>query len=95
MDELRILLSREQIARRVEELGRQITLDCAGEPVIFIGVLKGAAVFLSDLVCARCKWTQPSISLLSRNLRPDILPSAVEESCLDAPDLPKRQLDQQ
>jgi len=50
MDELRILLSREQIARRVEELGRQITLDCAGEPVIFIGVLKGAAVFLSDLV---------------------------------------------
>jgi len=50
MDELRILLSREQIARRVGELGRQITLDCAGEPVIFIGVLKGAAVFLSDLV---------------------------------------------
>src|SRR5438270_6436626 len=50
MDELRILLSREQIARRVEELGRQITLDCAGEPVIFIGVLKGAAMFLSDLV---------------------------------------------
>jgi len=50
MDELRILLSREEIARRVEELGRQITLDCAGEPVIFIGVLKGAAVFLSDLV---------------------------------------------
>jgi hypoxanthine phosphoribosyltransferase len=50
MDELRILLSREQIGRRVEELGRQITVDCAGEPVIFVGVLKGAAVFLSDLV---------------------------------------------
>jgi hypoxanthine phosphoribosyltransferase len=50
MDELRILLSREQIGRRVEELGRQITADCAGEPVMFVGVLKGAAVFLSDLV---------------------------------------------
>ncbi len=50
MDELRILLSREQIAQRVAEMGRQITTDCAGEPVIFVGVLKGAAVFLSDLV---------------------------------------------
>jgi hypoxanthine phosphoribosyltransferase len=50
MDELRILISREQIADRVAELGRQITGDSAGEPLVFVGVLKGAAVFLSDLV---------------------------------------------
>ena len=49
MGKLRLLLSREQIAQRVAEMGRQITTDCGG-PVIFIGVLKGAAVFLSDLV---------------------------------------------
>jgi len=50
IDELRILISREQIADRVAELGRQITSDSAGEPLVFVGVLKGAAVFLSDLV---------------------------------------------
>lgn len=49
MEKLNLLISREQIAQRVAEMGRQITADFDG-PVIFIGVLKGAAVFLSDLV---------------------------------------------
>jgi hypoxanthine phosphoribosyltransferase len=47
--DLKVLLSREQIASRVAELGRQITLDFSGEPVVLVGVLKGAAIFLSDL----------------------------------------------
>lgn len=50
MPELKLLISREQIAGRVMEMGKQITADSAGEPVIFVGVLKGAAVFLSDLM---------------------------------------------
>ena len=50
MDELKILISREQIAARVAEMARQITVDFAGEPVLFVGVLKGAAVFLTDLI---------------------------------------------
>src|SRR5947208_15153937 len=50
MSELKILISREKIAKRVAEMGRQITADAKGEPVIFVGVLKGAAIFLSDLV---------------------------------------------
>ena len=49
MSELRVLFSREQIATRVAELGAQISKDFAGEPVVLIGVLKGAAIFLSDL----------------------------------------------
>ncbi|HZR30751.1 MAG TPA: hypoxanthine phosphoribosyltransferase [Terriglobales bacterium] len=49
VSELKVLLSREQIARRVAELAAQITADYAGQSVIFIGVLKGAAIFLSDL----------------------------------------------
>ena len=49
MSELRVLFSREQIAARVAELGRQITKDFVGEPVVLVGVLKGAAIFLSDL----------------------------------------------
>ncbi|HZR66827.1 MAG TPA: hypoxanthine phosphoribosyltransferase [Terriglobales bacterium] len=50
MGELKVLLSRQKIAERVAQIGRQITEDAKGEPVIFVGVLKGAAIFLSDLV---------------------------------------------
>ncbi len=49
MSDLRILYSREQIARRVAEMGVEISRDYAGQSVTLIGVLKGAAVFLSDL----------------------------------------------
>jgi hypoxanthine phosphoribosyltransferase len=46
---LQILFSRQQISDRVAELGAEISRDFAGESVLLIGVLKGAAVFLSDL----------------------------------------------
>ena len=46
---LRVLLSREQIEQRVAELGAQITRDYAGQSIVFVGVLKGASIFLSDL----------------------------------------------
>ena len=44
-----VLLSKEQIAERVAEIGAQITDDYNGQSVVLIGVLKGAAIFLSDL----------------------------------------------
>jgi len=46
---LRLFISRERIAARVAEIGHRISQDFAGEPVILIGVLKGAAMFLADL----------------------------------------------
>jgi len=49
VSDLKVLFSREQIARRVAQLGEKITRDFAGEQVVLIGVLKGAAIFLSDL----------------------------------------------
>ena len=49
MAELKVLISREEVAKRVAELGAQITRDFAGKSVIFVGVLKGAAIFLADL----------------------------------------------
>ncbi len=49
MTELKVLISREQIALRVAAMGADITRDFSGEAVIFVGVLKGAAIFLSDL----------------------------------------------
>ncbi|HEV2714817.1 MAG TPA: hypoxanthine phosphoribosyltransferase [Terriglobales bacterium] len=49
MTELKILITRQQIANRVAAMAADITRDFAGEAVIFVGVLKGAAIFLSDL----------------------------------------------
>jgi hypoxanthine phosphoribosyltransferase len=49
MIDLKVLIPRQDIAKRVAELGAQITKDFAGQSVIFVGVLKGAAIFLSDL----------------------------------------------
>ncbi len=49
MPELKVLISREDVAKRVRELGEQITQEFAGQSVILVGVLKGAAIFLSDL----------------------------------------------
>jgi hypoxanthine phosphoribosyltransferase len=49
VNKLNILITREQIAAKVAELGARITADFAGESVMLIGVLKGAAIFLADL----------------------------------------------
>ncbi len=48
--ELEILISREQIEQRVNALSAEITRDFSGQSIIFVGVLKGAAIFLSDLI---------------------------------------------
>lgn len=45
----KILLTEKEIAARVAELGRQITVDYAGKEVVLVGVLNGAVVFLADL----------------------------------------------
>jgi hypoxanthine phosphoribosyltransferase len=47
--ELKILISREQIAERVAAMGSDISSELAGEPVVLLAVLKGAAIFLADL----------------------------------------------
>jgi hypoxanthine phosphoribosyltransferase len=45
-----VLVSAEDLQRRVEELGAEITRDYAGRPLLLVGVLKGAVFFLSDLM---------------------------------------------
>jgi hypoxanthine phosphoribosyltransferase len=47
-----ILLSEEQIAGRVHSLGAELAADYAGTTPLFVGVLKGAFVFMADLVRA-------------------------------------------
>ncbi len=45
-----ILLTEEDIRNKVDELGEKITKDHKDEELILIGVLKGANVFMSDLM---------------------------------------------
>jgi hypoxanthine phosphoribosyltransferase len=49
VDRLKVLLTHEQIAKKVAQLGAQITRDFEGQSVVLIGVLKGATIFLADL----------------------------------------------
>jgi hypoxanthine phosphoribosyltransferase len=49
---LQVLFTRQQIAQRVAELGADITRDFAGQKIIFVGILKGASIFLADLARA-------------------------------------------
>ncbi|MCF0121354.1 MAG: hypoxanthine phosphoribosyltransferase [Oscillospiraceae bacterium] len=48
----RILFTEAEIKQRVKELGAQITNDYEGKELVVIGILKGAFVFMSDLVRA-------------------------------------------
>ncbi|MCK9375144.1 MAG: hypoxanthine phosphoribosyltransferase [Syntrophobacterales bacterium] len=48
----RCLISKDAIARRVAELGEQISRDYAGRDLVMVGVLKGAFIFMADLVRA-------------------------------------------
>ena len=45
-----ILFSRAVIQKRVQELALQISGDYAGRELILIGVLRGAFIFLADLI---------------------------------------------
>ncbi len=45
-----ILVQPDDLARRVRELGAEITRDYEGRPLLLVGVLKGAIFFLSDLM---------------------------------------------
>lgn len=45
-----IFFTEEAIAKRVVELGRQISSDYAGKSVLLVGVLKGSFVFMADLM---------------------------------------------
>jgi len=45
-----LLYSRETIAERVKDLADRISCDLEGRDVVLVGVLKGAFIFLADLV---------------------------------------------
>jgi hypoxanthine phosphoribosyltransferase len=70
--DLEILFSRDQIDARVQELGAQISVDYAGETIVMVGVLKGAAIFLADLARAvdvDCTFDFVAVSSYGKGLR--------------------------
>ncbi len=46
----RCLISRKQVALKVAELGAEISRDYKNKPLVVVGILKGAIVFLADLI---------------------------------------------
>ncbi len=49
-ERLTLLYSRDEIAKRVRELAAAIDADYAGGELVLMGILRGAFVFLADLI---------------------------------------------
>ena len=45
-----VMISEAEIAKKVEELAKKIEKDFEGEQLLVVGILKGASVFVSDLI---------------------------------------------
>ncbi len=49
MEKIEVLFTEEEIKDSVKRIARQIEKDFDGEEVVFVGILKGAFMFISDL----------------------------------------------
>ncbi len=49
MGEVNILINKAKLEKRIEELGKQIEKDYEGKEIVFIGLLKGSVMFMSEL----------------------------------------------
>ena len=61
----RVLISEEELQKRIAELGRQLAADYADKEPIFVGVLKGVVNFFTDMVRAtpiRCQYEFMAVS---------------------------------
>ena len=47
---VRVMIAKEDITKKVRELGAKLTEDFKGHDVMLIGVLKGSFIFMADLV---------------------------------------------
>ncbi|MBU0567863.1 hypoxanthine phosphoribosyltransferase, partial [bacterium] len=50
MSKIISLISKEEIAKKVEELADSISNDYKGGDLLVVGILKGAYIFMADLV---------------------------------------------
>lgn len=47
-----VLISREKVETRIEELAKEIEKDYTGKNLVCVGLLKGSVMFMSDLIKA-------------------------------------------
>lgn len=45
-----VLITEDEIRRRIGEIGKEISKDYSGRTVTFVGILKGSFVFLADVI---------------------------------------------
>lgn len=45
-----VMITQEQISKRAKEIGRQIEADYRGESVVLIGILRGAVLWMADIM---------------------------------------------
>ena len=48
----RVLISEQELAARIAELGKQVAADYADKDPIFLGILKGVVMFFADMIRA-------------------------------------------
>ena len=51
-DILKVLVTQEEIAEAVARLGKTLTEDYKGKEVVVVGILRGAAIFMADIIRA-------------------------------------------
>lgn len=50
MDNFKILISEDEIKQKIKETGKYISKEYRGKPLMFVCILRGAFVFMSDLM---------------------------------------------
>lgn len=49
MGEVNVLINKIKLEKRIEEMGKQIQKDYEAKEIVFIGILKGSVMFMSEL----------------------------------------------
>ena len=49
MERIEIMISEEEVNKRIREIGEQITRDYAGKEILLICVLRGGSFFMCEL----------------------------------------------
>lgn len=49
MGEINVLINKAKLEKRIEEMGKQIQKDYEGKEIVFVGILKGSVMFMSEL----------------------------------------------
>ena len=49
MEEINILINKAKLEKRIEEMGKQIQKDYEGKELVFVGILKGSVMFMTEL----------------------------------------------